>query len=106
MGSEGFRSGSSGSGRRRAEALAGLALHDLAVVADALALVGLGRTALPDRGRDVADLLLVGAEDDDVRGRGRADLDALRHHDGHRLVEADVEHDLVALRRRVPADAL
>src|SRR5260221_1793744 len=93
-------------GRRGAEALAGLALDDLSVVADALALVGLRRTALADGGGDVADLLLVGAEEDDVRRVRGTDLDARGHRNGHRLVEANVQHDLVALSGGVPTDAL
>src|SRR5262249_5411627 len=49
-----------------AEGLAGLPADDLALVADALALVGLGGADLPDHGRELADGLLVGPADDDV----------------------------------------
>ena len=45
----------------RAERLAGLAADDLALVADALALVGLGGADLADLGGELADRLLVGA---------------------------------------------
>ena len=49
--------------------LTGLAADDLARVLDALALVGLRRTDLPDLGRDLTDELLVDAA---RRGRGSA----------------------------------
>src|SRR4051812_30735252 len=51
-------------------ALTNLPADVLALVTDALALVWLGRPHLADLGRDLADLLLVDALDDDL-GRGR-----------------------------------
>src|ERR671934_2472601 len=50
--------------------LAHLPAHVLALVADALALVRLGRAHLADLGRGLPDELLVDALDDDL-GRGR-----------------------------------
>jgi hypothetical protein len=47
-----------------------LAADDFVLVADALALVGLRRTALANRSRQVTDGLLVRARDDDVVGSG------------------------------------
>src|SRR5690348_7181324 len=49
--------------------LAHLSAHELALVANALALVRLRRANLPDLGRGLADDLLVGALDDDLRRR-------------------------------------
>ena len=56
--------------RERAHApLPDLPADVLALVADALALVRLGRAHLADLGGDLADLLLVDALDDDLRRR-------------------------------------
>src|SRR5438874_713091 len=63
--------------------LAGLAADLLARIADALALVGLGLARGADASRDLADQLLVDADDGQVRrvlqleadARGRVDLD-------------------------------
>src|SRR5713101_2429553 len=82
------------------------ASHVLACVADAFALVRLGRTHLPYLGRDLADLLLVDALDDDLRRDRHLEGDPLRrlHHDG--MGEADVQPEIGALQRRAIADAL
>src|SRR5262245_46385591 len=55
-------------------------LHDdlLAGIAHALALVGLRRAVSADHGGDLADLLAIGALDDDLGLARRLDRDALR----------------------------
>src|SRR5438045_1400857 len=57
--------------------LAFLAQDVLACVLDALALVGLRLAVSADLGRDLADLLPVGAVDDDLGRLGQRDGDAL-----------------------------
>src|SRR6266545_2080250 len=74
-----------------------LAADVLALVTDALALVRLGRAHLANLGRDLADLLLVDALDDDLRGYGHLEADALRRVDDDGMRVADVE-----LERRAP----
>src|SRR5690349_2912024 len=64
-------------------------LHALIDVAHALALVRLGRAVGADLGRDLPDLLLVDALDDDFRLLRRLDLDALRHRVHDRMREAE-----------------
>jgi len=61
-----------------ARPLADLALHKLACVADALALVGLGRSNGPDRGCRLAYDLFVDAAHQHDLGLRRLELDALR----------------------------
>src|ERR1051325_3926363 len=65
----------------------------LALVADALALVGLRRPLLADDGGDLADSLLVVALDDHARRLGHLELDALGSVDdrGVRLAERELE---------------
>src|SRR3954464_1801736 len=80
----------SGSERRgRADcgscALTDLAGDVLALVADPLALVGLGRPLLADDGGDLADLLLGVALAPDAGRLRRLELDALRGLDRHRV---------------------
>src|SRR6478672_9032140 len=79
--------------------LAGLALHALAGVADALALVRLGLAELANVGGDLADELLVEAAHDDARR-----LRDLEGHTGRSLHvdgvrEADEHLDLVGALR-------
>src|ERR1700719_4515648 len=57
----------------------------LADVANALALVRLGRTVGPNLGRDLPDLLLVDALDHDLRLQRRFDLYTLGHPMHHRV---------------------
>src|ERR1700688_260919 len=56
--------------------LAHLPAHVLALVANALALVGLRRADLANLGRRLADLLLVGALDDDLGRHRNLEADA------------------------------
>src|SRR2546423_5079187 len=76
--------------------LSGLATHDLALVADAFALVGLRLADLADVGGRLADLLLVDAGDHEPGGRLDGELDAgrRRHHD--RVAEAERELEVLA----------
>src|SRR5256714_4795264 len=87
-------------------ALAHLASHVLALVADALALVGLGRALLADVGGDLADHLLGDPLDDDARRLRDLEGDALGRLDGHRVRVAERELDVAALELRAVADAL
>src|SRR5262249_22579028 len=78
----------------------------LALVADALALVGLGRAHLADLGRGLADELLVDPADDDLRRRRHLELDPLPRHDPHRVRVADLQLEVRAGERRAVADPL
>src|SRR5690349_9651960 len=71
--------------------------HALAGVADALALVGLGRTQRAHLGGDLAHDLAIRALDDDLRLRGRLDLHAGRHVLRDRMRIADLQVELGAL---------
>src|SRR6187397_2827790 len=85
--------------------LAGLAADVLAGVAHALALVRLGLAGRADLGGDLADQLLVDADD---REAGRVlDLErnALGRVDLDRVAVAQVERELLAVLRRAIADA-
>src|SRR4051812_39651701 len=78
----------------------------LALVADPLALVGLGRPLLADHRGDLADLLL-GVALDDHAGRLRdLELDALRRLDRHGVRVAQRELEVGALELGAVADAL
>src|SRR6185369_3554898 len=79
--------------------------HPLVRVANALALVGLGRTHRADFGSDLADCLTIEALDDDLGLRRALGLDAGRHRDRDRMRVADLEVELVALRGGAVADA-
>src|SRR5262249_41186366 len=83
-----------------------LTANVLALVADALALVGLGRAHLADLSRDLADLLLVDALNGDLRRRGNLEGDALRRVDDDRVRVADVELERRPAQRRAVAHAL
>src|SRR3954469_3722976 len=78
----------------------------LALVADPLALVGLGRALLADDRGDLAHLLLGGALDDDARRLRHLELDALRRLDRHRVGVAERELEVAALELGAVADAL
>src|SRR5215475_4963806 len=83
-----------------------LSPHVLALIADALALVRLGRANLADLGGGLADHLLVGSLDDHL-GRRRhleADAGARLHRDGMRV--AHVELEVGALERSAIAATL
>src|SRR3954447_17157544 len=97
------RGGRTGSGSC---ALSYLPRHVLALVADALALVGLRRPLLADDGRDLADLLLGDALDDHARGLGHLELDALRRLDRHGVRVAERQLEVAALELGAIADAL
>src|SRR5205807_3689268 len=68
--------------------LPGLALDDLAGVAHALSLVGLGLAHLADVGRHLADDLLVDASDGDARGCRHFEGDAFGRLDHDGMTEA------------------
>src|SRR3954453_7306877 len=78
----------------------------LALVADALALVGLRRPLLADDGGDLADLLLGDPLHDHARGLGHLELDALRRLDRHGMRVAERELEVAALELGAIADAL
>src|SRR3954451_18740540 len=87
-------------------ALADLPGHVLALVADPLALVGLGRPLLADHRGDLAHLLLGRALDDDARGLRHLELDALRRLDRHGMGVPERELQVAPLELRPVADAL
>src|SRR6476620_4600019 len=86
--------------------LADLSPHVLALVADPLALVGLGRAHLADLGGRLADHLLVRSLDDDLRRRRHLERDpgARLARDGMRVADAQLE--VGALEGGPVADAL
>src|SRR5437868_3221972 len=86
--------------------LSDLAAHVLALVADALALVGLGRAHRPHLGRGLADLLLVDALHDDLRRHGHLEGDPGPRLDDDGVREADVELERGSAERGAVADAL
>src|SRR5690348_16209876 len=83
-----------------------LSAHVLAFVADAFALVRLGRADLADLSGRLADHLLVRALDEDLRRRCHLEADpgARLDRDGMRV--PDVELEVGALERSAVADAL
>src|SRR5581483_5697405 len=83
-----------------------LAADVLSLVANPLALVGLGRPHAPDLGRSLTDRLLVDPLDDDLRRRGHLEGDAGARRDHDRVREADGELEVGAPQRRAVADAL
>src|SRR5207248_6147669 len=86
--------------------LAHLPADVLALVADALALVRLGRPHLPDlRGR-LADDLLVDATDDDLRRDRHLEADAFARRDPDRVRIADLKLEIRPGQRGAVADAL
>ena len=87
-------------------ALAHLPGDVLALVADALALVGLGRALLADVRRDLADELLGDALDDDAGRLRDLELDPVRRLDRHRVRVAERQLEVLALELRAVADAL
>src|SRR5262245_52953704 len=78
----------------------------LALVADALALVRLGRPHLADLGSSLAHHLLVRSLDEDLRRRRHLECDAGARLDGDGMRVADVELEVGALERSAVADAL
>src|SRR5207344_3494526 len=97
--------GAVGASWRRSRALAHLPRHVLALVADALALVGLRRTLLADVRGDLADQLLADALHDDSRGLGHVELDAVGRLHRNRVRVAERELEVVALLLGPVADA-
>src|SRR4051812_32879163 len=86
--------------------LTNLSAHELALVADALALVWLRRADLANLCRRLADHLLVGALDDDLcRGRHLERHAGARLH-RHRMRVADLQLEVGAFERSAVADAL
>src|ERR1051325_9679767 len=77
----------------------------LALVADALAFVGLRRPLLADDGGDLADRLLGDALDDDARRLGHLELDPVGGLDRHRVRVAEGELEVLALELGAIADA-
>src|SRR4051812_29608416 len=90
----------------RSCALTDLPRHVLVRVADALALVRLGRAHLADPRGDLADGLLGVALDDDLGRRRDLELDPLGRRHRHRVRVADLKLDVAALQDRAVADAL
>src|SRR5215471_15076127 len=86
--------------------LADLSADVLALVADALALVRLGRTHLADLGGGLPDHLLVGALDEDLGRCRHLERDTGARLDRDRVRVADIELEVGALERRAVADAL
>src|ERR1700756_3939537 len=86
--------------------LANLSADVLALVADALALVRLGRANLANLCGRLADLLLVRALDDDLRRRRHVEADAGARLDHDRVRIADEQLEVAALERCAIADAL
>src|SRR3954452_9052441 len=86
--------------------LAYLSGHVLALVADALALVGLRGALLADDRGDLAHDLLGVALDDDARGHGHLELDPLRRLDRHRVRIAERQLEVAPLELGAVADAL
>src|SRR5205823_1679782 len=78
----------------------------LALVADALALVGLRGTPLADVGGDLADELLGDPAHHDPRGLRHLELDAVGGLDGDRVGVPERELEVPALELRAVADAL
>src|SRR3954452_8190031 len=78
----------------------------LALVADALALVGLRRALLADVRGDLADELLGDPLHDDARRLRDLELDALGRRDVHGVRVAQREREVLAGQRRAVADAL
>src|SRR5215212_3193312 len=93
-------------GWRRSCALTNLPGDVLALVADALALVGLRRPLLADDRGDLSDLLLGVALDDHARRLRHFELDALRRLDRHGVRVPERELEIAALERGAVADAL
>src|SRR6516225_12318453 len=89
----------------RSRSLAGLATDVLALVLHALALVGLGRAEAADVRGDLAHERLVGAADREARGVLDLDRDARRRNELHRMAEAQLQHELLALHGRAVARA-
>ena len=79
--------------------LAGLAADDFAIVADALAFVGLRLADRPDLGRELAHLLFIHALDDNVRLIGTGDRQSVRNRFLHFVGKADAELQHLALNR-------
>src|SRR4051794_22424336 len=97
------RLGCSGGASR---ALAHLPGHVLALVPDALALVGLRRALLADVRGDLADELLGDAADDDAGRHRHLELDPVGRLDRHRMRVAEGQLEVPALELRAVADAL
>src|SRR5205807_9155822 len=86
--------------------LADLPADVLALVADALALVRLGRAHLADLGGRLPDHLLVRALDEDLRRRRHLEGDALARLDRDGVRIADAQLEIRALERGAVAHAL
>src|SRR5438874_1460168 len=86
--------------------LAHLPAHVLALVANALALVRLRRANLANLGGRLADLLFVGALDDDLGRRRDLEADARPGLDRDGVGVSDLQLEIGALERRAVADTL
>src|SRR4029453_9829877 len=93
------------SGGRTLRCLAGLLADVLVLVADPLALVGLGLADLPDVGRDLPHELLVVAPHHDLGRRRGLELDPLDRGHRDRVREPHLDFERLALERRAVADA-
>src|SRR6476660_8817166 len=85
--------------------LARLATDHLTGVADALALVRFGFAGGANSGGDLADELLVDADDGELRGVLDLEADARRRVDLDRVAVAEVQLQLAPDERRTIADA-
>src|SRR6185312_15068492 len=86
--------------------LADLSPDVLALVADAFALVRLGRAHLPDLSGRLADDLLVDAAHDDLRRDRNLERDAFTRGDAHRMRIPNLELEIRAGECSAVADAL
>src|SRR5581483_7024791 len=86
--------------------LADLPADELALVADALALVRLGRANLADLRRGLADDLLVDAADDDLRRHRHLERDALARLHLHGVRVAHLQLEIGSGHRGTVADTL
>src|SRR4051812_17601829 len=86
--------------------LTNLSAHELALVADALALVGLRRADLANLCGRLADHLLVGALDDDLGRSRNLERHACARLHRHHMRVADLQLEVGALERSAVADPL
>src|SRR5262249_24091553 len=101
-----FRFMTKSSTRCAGRRLADLAPHALVDVADALALVGLGRPQRAEIRRELPDLAAVAARHPEDHVAVDRDREPLRHGDLDRMREAEQQRELLPGRLRAIADAL
>ena len=89
----------------RGEGLTHLELDLLIFIPDPLALIRLRRPDSPDHSRKLSNQLFVDSSDRNVGGRRRIQLEPLRNRHLHRMTEANLQNELLALDLRVVADS-